>query len=90
MAYVIVDTCTKDGACIAVCPVDCIHEGQFTDADGTTYDMMFINPDECIDCGVCEPECPVTAIYPETDIPEQFKHFIRINREAYTSGQVGA
>ncbi len=89
MAYVITDACTKDGACIDVCPVDCIKEGVFTDADGKTYDMMFINPDECIDCGVCEPECPTNAIYAEGSIPDELKHFIRINREAYVSGQVG-
>ncbi|MEJ5252934.1 MAG: ferredoxin family protein [Chthonomonadetes bacterium] len=89
MAYVIVDTCVKDNACVEVCPVDCIKEGVFTDSDGKTYDMMFINPDECIDCGVCEPECPSNAIYPETSIPDNLKHFIRINREAFASGQVG-
>lgn len=89
MAYVIVDTCVKDNACVEVCPVDCIKEGVFTDSDGTTYGMMFINPDECIDCGVCEPECPSNAIYAETSIPHNLKHFIRINREAFASGQVG-
>ncbi len=89
MAYVIVNTCVKDNACVEVCPVDCIKEGVFTDSDGKSYDMMFINPDECIDCGVCEPECPSNAIYAETSIPDNLKHFIRINREAFASGQVG-
>lgn len=89
MAYVIVDTCIKDNKCVEVCPVDCIKEGAFTDNDGKTYDMMFINPDECIDCGVCEPECPSSAIYTETDLPDNLKHFARINREAFASGQVG-
>ncbi len=90
MAYVIAEPCigVKDKACVAVCPVDCIHEGVFTDADGTSYDMLFINPDECIDCGLCEPECPVSAIFAETDVPDQWKHFIRINKEAFASGQV--
>lgn len=89
MAYVIVDTCIKDNNCVDVCPVDCIKEGVFTDNDGKTYDMMFINPDKCIDCGVCEPECPSSAIYAETDLPDNLKHFARLNREAFASGQVG-
>jgi NAD-dependent dihydropyrimidine dehydrogenase PreA subunit len=89
MAYVIVDTCTKDMACVDVCPVNCIHEGVFTDSDGTVYDMLFINPDECIDCGVCVPECPNDAIFAETDLPEKYAKFLRINREAFASGQVG-
>lgn len=89
MAYVIVDTCIKDNKCVEVCPVDCIKEGVFTDSDGKTCDMLFINPDDCIDCGVCEPECPSSAIYAETDLPDNLKHFARINREAFASGQVG-
>ncbi len=89
MAYVITDACTKDGACLDVCPVDCIKEGVFTDSDGTAYDMLFINPVECIDCGLCEPECPTNAIFAETAVPDDKKHFIRINKEAFASGQVG-
>jgi len=90
LAYVIAEPCigVKDGSCVRVCPVDCIKEGVFTDSDGTVYDMLFINPDECIDCGLCEPECPVNAIFAETDVPDQWKHFVRINREAFESGQV--
>ena len=62
MPYVITEACigTKDRACVDVCPVDCIYEGP---------DQLFIHPDECIDCGACEPECPVTAIFPEEDVP---------------------
>ena len=58
MTYVIVEACigVKDRACVDVCPVDCIYEGE---------DQLYIHPDECIDCGACEPECPVTAIFPE-------------------------
>lgn len=89
MAYVIVDTCTKDQICVDVCPVDCIKEGVFTDSDGKKYDMLFINPDECIDCGVCEPECPTNSIYADGSVPDGLKHFVRINREAFASGQVG-
>src|SRR5215212_5147218 len=60
MPYVITEACigTKDKACVDVCPVDCIYEGP---------EQLFIHPDECIDCGACEPECPVTAIFPEED-----------------------
>ena len=62
MAYVITEPCVtvKDASCVDVCPVDCIYT---TDADN----MYFIHPDECIDCGVCEPECPVDAIRPDTE-----------------------
>jgi len=60
MSYVVTDSCVKCKytTCVEVCPVDCFHEGEF---------MVVINPDECIDCGVCEPECPVEAIKPEAD-----------------------
>ena len=60
MTYVVVDACIKCKYmdCIEVCPVDCFYEGE---------NMLVIHPDECIDCGVCEPECPVEAIHPDTD-----------------------
>ena len=60
MTYVIAEPCinTKDTACVEVCPVDCFYEGE---------NMLVIHPDECIDCGVCEPECPVEAIIPDTE-----------------------
>lgn len=56
MAFVICEPCVgvKDRACVAVCPVDCIYEVE----EGQTPDMLYINPDECIDCGLCKPECP--------------------------------
>ncbi len=78
MAYVIAEPCVdvKDASCVAVCPVDCI---QGTDADR----MLFINPDECIDCGACAPECPVSAIFPAEDVPEQWRSYIRINAEYF-------
>jgi ferredoxin len=72
LTYVIAEPCidTKDKSCIAVCPVDCIHElGR----------MLVIDPDECIDCGACEPECPVEAIFPEDALPEQWHAFEAIN-----------
>ena len=65
MTYVITEPCigVKDASCVDVCPVDCIHA---TDDDA----MYFIDPDECIDCGACEPECPVTAIFAEDAVPD--------------------
>ncbi len=53
-----------------VCPVDCIYEGD---------DMVYIHPDECIDCGLCEAECPVTAIFVDTDVPANYKSWIAEN-----------
>ncbi len=84
MAYVITEPCinTKDKACVAVCPVDCIHEG-VVDYEGESIDMLFINPDECIDCGLCEPECPVTAIFADSDVPKGQEKFIQINADFY-------
>jgi NAD-dependent dihydropyrimidine dehydrogenase PreA subunit len=73
MAYIIAEPCigTKDAACVAVCPVDCIYEAD---------EMYYINPDECIDCGACEPECPVEAIFADDAVPEQWQSFIARNR----------
>src|SRR5438477_118335 len=57
-------------------PGDCIYEGP---------DQLYIHPDECIDCGACEPECPVTAIFPEEDVPANMKAYIQLNREVFQS-----
>ncbi len=78
MAYVIAEPCigVKDKSCVAVCPVDCIHG---TDED----DMLYIQPDECIDCGACAPECPVSAIFPLDDVPPQWKSFIQKNADYF-------
>ncbi len=80
MTYVITEPCigVKDASCVDVCPVDCIHA---TDDDA----MFFIDPDECIDCGACEPECPVTAIFPEEDVPANMKDYTAKNRDVFTS-----
>lgn len=85
MAYIITQPCidVKDKACVAVCPVECIHEGVLEASDGVTYDMLFINPDECIDCGLCEPECPVNAIFTDSDVPSQWENFISLNAEFF-------
>lgn len=85
MAYIICEPCigTKDTACVDVCPVDCIHptkdEDEFEDAE-----MLYIDPEECIDCGACEPACPVTAIFAEEDVPEEWQEYIEKNAEYYT------
>ena len=80
MAYFITEPCigVKDTACVEVCPVDCIppREGEGDFAEAT---MLYINPDECIDCAACEPVCPVTAIFEESALPEQWKNYIEIN-----------
>lgn len=75
MTYVICEPCVgvKDGACIDVCPVDCIY----TTAEDP---QMYINPDECIDCAACEPVCPVAAIFAEDQVPEQWHSYIEVNR----------
>lgn len=72
MPYVITEPCigVKDKSCLTVCPVDCIYE------DDT---MLYIHPDECIDCGLCEPECPVTAIFVDTDVPPNWREYIEKN-----------
>jgi NAD-dependent dihydropyrimidine dehydrogenase PreA subunit len=68
MTYVITEPCigTKDQSCVEVCPVDCIYDAG---------DHFMINPEECIDCGACEPECPVEAIYPEDEVPEDMESY---------------
>src|SRR5436853_4197854 len=78
MTYIIAEPCInlKDRSCVDVCPVDCIYEGE---------DQLYIHPDECIDCGACEPECPVTAIFPEEDTPPQWKSYIAKNRDVFQS-----
>jgi NAD-dependent dihydropyrimidine dehydrogenase PreA subunit len=75
MTYVITEPCidVKDRACVDVCPVDCIHD------DGDEDRILYVDPDECIDCGACEPACPVTAIYAEDDVPEGQEAYTEIN-----------
>ncbi len=71
MTFVVTDACIrcKYTDCVEVCPVDCFYEGE---------NMLVIHPDECIDCGVCEPECPVEAIHPES---EELMQWVEVNRE---------
>ena len=72
MTYVIAQPCVdlKDRACVDECPVDCIYEGNR---------MLYIHPDECVDCGACEPVCPVEAIFYEDDTPEEWKQYYDAN-----------
>lgn len=84
MPYVITEKCigTKDMSCVDVCPVDCIHPNK-NDADNAASDQLFIDPGTCIDCGACEPACPVTAIFPLDQVPEDQKAFIQKNADYY-------
>ena len=81
MTYIIVEPCinVKDTACVEVCPVDCIH-GKDEEK------QLFINPEECIDCGACEPACPVQAMCPEDEVPEKWNSFIPINYKYFGKG----
>ena len=75
MTYVITQPCidTLDQSCVDVCPVDCIHFDEGTDR------KLYIDPDECIDCGACEPACPVSAIFAEDDVPPDAAAFTEID-----------
>lgn len=80
MAWVITRLCRDcvDASCSQVCPVDCIY--QFTGSDSEAFpNQLFIDPQECIDCGVCEPECPWEAIYPEDEVPDVFAEDVELN-----------
>lgn len=75
MTYIITSTCVDelDLSCVDVCPVDCIYYEDGVDR------MLYIEPDECIDCAACEPVCPVSAIFPEEAVPAGEKNFIALN-----------
>ena len=74
MTYVVTENCIKCKYtdCVEVCPVDCFHEGP---------NFLVIDPDECIDCTLCEPECPAEAIFAEDDIPEGMENYLELNAE---------
>ncbi len=74
MTYVVVEDCIKckHTDCVDVCPVDCFHEGP---------NFLVIDPEECIDCTLCEPECPIGAIFAEDDVPEGQENFTALNAE---------
>ena len=91
MAFIITDPCidTKDTACVDVCPVDCIHPRK-DEPEFASTSMLFINPDECIDCGACVPACPVSAIYDGPDAtPATQKDLVEANA-AFRTGDPGA
>ena len=81
MTFVVTESCIKCKYtdCVEVCPVDCFHEGP---------NFLVINPEECIDCDMCEPECPVDAILSEDDLPEDQTEFLEINEELSTQWPV--
>jgi NAD-dependent dihydropyrimidine dehydrogenase PreA subunit len=91
MPYVITEPCVGvcDTACVDVCPVDCIHPTKEEwpekgyDPNNLAGKQLYINPEECIDCGACEPACPVQAIFPEDEVPEKWKSYIQKNRAYY-------
>lgn len=74
MTFVVGENCIrcKHTDCVEVCPVDCFYEGP---------NFLVIHPDECIDCALCEPECPVDAIYAEDELPEDQQQFLALNAE---------
>jgi len=74
MTFIVGSPCVgcKDTECVSICPVDCFYEGP---------NMLVIDPEECIDCSLCEPECPIDAIYAEDDLPPDQQEFLELNRE---------
>ena len=74
MAYVVAEPCVncKYTDCVTVCPVECFYEAE---------NILYIHPEECIDCGACEPVCPVKAIFAEDETPDQWKQYIPINKD---------
>ncbi len=81
MAFVVTDNCIlcKYTDCVAVCPVDAFHEGP---------NFLAINPEVCIDCSLCQPECPAEAIFQEEEVPKNQQHFIELNRDLAQSWPV--
>ena len=87
MAYVIAEPCigTKDNSCVEVCPVDCIHPTP----DEPGYDaaeMLYIDPEECIDCDACVEACPVDACFAEDQLPEEWQKYTQMNADYFASG----
>ena len=83
MAYVIAEPCVDvhDRSCVEECPVDCIYDG---------LRKGYIQPDECVECGACEPVCPVSAIFQEDDLPAEWGHYAAVDREFFQVTGLGA
>jgi ferredoxin len=81
MTYVVCEPCVdcKFTDCVEVCPVDCFYEGD---------KMLYISPDECIDCGACVPECPVEAIFSEDEVPPQWESFTQLAADKWSECEV--
>ena len=86
MAYVIAEPCigTKDNSCVEVCPVDCIHPTP-DEPDYDNVEMLYIDPEECIDCDACVEACPVDACFAEDQLPEEWQKYTQLNAEYYAS-----
>ncbi len=84
MTFTITEPCidTKDTACVDSCPVDCIHP-RSDEPEFEAATMLYIDPEECIDCGACVPECPVEAIFPDDEVPEKWEEYTEINAEYF-------
>lgn len=89
--YVIAEPCggCKDRGCVQVCPVDCIREGT-VEHNERTFNQLFIDPEECIFCGLCEPECPVDAIFARDELPEPWREYQEVNAAFFRQRQKGA
>jgi ferredoxin len=88
MAYVIAEPCigTKDNSCVEVCPVDCIHPTP----DEPGYDaaeMLYIDPEECIDCDACVEACPVDACFAEDQLPEEWQKYTQVNADYFANAK---
>ena len=84
MAYVIAEPCIgqKDNSCVEVCPVDCIHPTP-DEPDYDSVEMLYIDPEECIDCDACVEACPVDACFAEDQVPEEWGNFVQINADYF-------
>src|ERR1700709_145191 len=84
MAYVITEPCigTKDNSCVEVCPVDCIHPTP-DEPDYDKVEMLYIDPEECIDCDACVEACPVDACFAEDQLPDEWQKYTQLNSDYY-------
>jgi ferredoxin len=91
MTYVITEPCigTKDGSCVEVCPVDCIHPTP-EEPDYDEAEQLYIDPQECIDCDACAGACPVDAPLADYSLPEEYIKYVQINADYYSAGALPA